>query len=173
MVGCGTTMASQALSAETNESAFVDACSLAAVDDAAARHRGLEVNVEGVSVSFYRARDGTLTCIETACPHAGHRLCDGYAADPGDIEDLLPGTGVLATCPAHSYVYDTKTGACLASFGAGAGRCVVRDVRVDGDRVFVSAEASPEAPPLVLPKERSNAIGMRCVELALDEKFGK
>ena len=85
---------------------------------------------------------------------------------------MLPGTGVLATCPAHSYVYDTKTGACLASFGAGAGRCVVRATRVDGDRVLVSAEASPETRPLVLPKERSNAIGMRCVELALDEKFG-
>ena len=165
-------MASQALSAETNKSAFVDACALAAVDAAAARHRGLEVNVGGVSLSFYRARDGTLTCIETACPHAGHRLCDGYAADPGDIEDLLPGTGVLATCPAHSYVYDTKTGACLASFGAGAGRCVVRATRIDGDRVLVSAEASPETRPLVLPKERSNAIGMRCVKLALDEKFG-
>ena len=160
-------MAAQALSAT-----FVDACALADVADAAARHRGLEVNVGGVSLSFYRARDGTVTCVETACPHAGHRLCDGYAADPGDIEDLLAGTGVLATCPAHSYVYDTRTGACLASFGAGAGRCVVRDVRVDGDRVLVSAEASPET-PLVLPKDRSNAIGMRCVELALDEKFGK
>ena len=165
-------MASQALSAETNKSAFVDACSLADVDVAAARHRGLEVNVGGVSLSFYRARDGTLTCIETACPHAGHRLCDGYAADPGDIEDLLPGTGVLATCPAHSYVYDTRTGVCLASFGAGAGRCVVRATRIAGDRVLVSAEASPETRPLALPKERSNAIGMRCVELALDEKFG-
>ena len=87
-------MAAQALSAGAS-AAFVDACALAAVDAAAARHRGLEVNVEGVSLSFYRARDGTLTCIETACPHAGHRLCDGYAADPGDIEDLLPGTGVL------------------------------------------------------------------------------
>ena len=90
-------MASQALSAETNKRAFVDACALADVDAAAARHRGLEVNVEGVSLSFYRARDGTVTCVETACPHAGHRLCDGYAADPGDIEDLLTGTGVLAT----------------------------------------------------------------------------
>ena len=164
-------MAAQALSAQTN-SAFIDACALAAVDAAAARHRGLEVNVGGVSLSFYRARDGTLTCIETACPHAGHRLCDGYAADPGDIEDLLPGTGVLATCPAHSYVYDTKTGACLASFGAGAGRCVVRDVRVDGDRVLVSAEPAPSI-NLALPKAQSNAIGMRCVELALDEKFGR
>ena len=164
-------MASHALSAQKN-SAFVDACALAAVDAAAARHRGLEVNVGGVSLSFYRARDGTLTCVETACPHAGHRLCDGYAADPGDVEDLLAGTGVLATCPAHSYVYDTRTGACLASFGAGAGRCVVRATRVDGDRVLVSAEASPETRPLALPKERSNAIGMRCVELALDEKFG-
>ena len=165
-------MASQLLSAETNNSAFVDACSLAAVDAAAARHRGLEVNVGGVSLSFYRARDGTLTCVETACPHAGHRLCDGYAADPGDIEDLLPGAGVLATCPAHSYVYDTRTGACLASFGAGAGRCVVRATRIDGGRVLVSVEASPET-HLVLPKDQSNAIGMRCVELALDEKFGK
>ena len=55
---------------------------------------------------------------------------------------------------------------------AGAGRCVVRATRVDGDRVLVSAEASPETRPLALPKERSNAIGMRCVELALDEKFG-
>ena len=72
----------------------------------------------------------------------------------------------------YDYVYDTKTGACLASFGAGAGRCVVRATRIDGDRVLVSAEASPETPPLALPKERSNAIGMRCVELALDEKFG-
>ena len=165
-------MASQLLSAGTNSSAFVDACSLADVTAAAARHRGLEVNVEGVSLSFYRARDGTVTCVETACPHAGHRLCDGYAADPGDIEDLLPGTGVLATCPAHSYVYDTRTGACLAAFGAGAGRCGVRATRVAGDRVLVSAEASPET-PLVLPKAQSNAIGMRCVELALDEKFGK
>ena len=164
-------MASQALSTETNKSAFVDACALADVAAAAARHRGLEVNVGGISLSLYRARDGTVTCVETACPHAGHRLCDGYAADPGDVEDLLAGTGVLATCPAHSYVYDTKTGACLASFGAGAGRCVVRDVRVDGDRVLVSAEASPET-PLALPKDQSNAIGMRCVELALDEKFG-
>ena len=159
-------MAAQALSAT-----FVDACALADVADAAARHRGLEVNVGGISLSFYRARDGTVTCVETACPHAGHRLCDGYAADPGDIEDLLPGTGVLATCPAHSYVYDTKTGACLASFGAGAGRCVVRDVRVDGDRVFVALKPAPSI-HLVLPKEQSNAIGMRCVELALDEKFG-
>ena len=160
-------MAAQALSAT-----FVDACALADVADAAARHRGLEVNVGGISLSFYRARDGTVTCVETACPHTGHRLCDGYAADPGDIEDLLAGTGVLATCPAHSYVYDTKTGACLASFGAGAGRCVVRATRIDGDRVFVAVEASPET-PLVLPKAQSNAIGMRCVELALDEKFGK
>ena len=59
----------------------------------------------------------------------------------------------------------------MASFGAGAGRCVVREARVDGDRVLVSAEASPET-QLVLPKEQSNAIGMRCVELALDEKSG-
>ena len=50
-------MASQALSAETNKSAFVDACALADVDAAATRHRGLEVNVGGVSLSFYRARD--------------------------------------------------------------------------------------------------------------------
>ena len=163
-------MAAQALSAGSSAE-FVDACALAAVDAAAARHRGLEVNVGGVSLSFYRARDGTLTCIETACPHAGHRLCDGYAADPGDIEDLLAGTGVLATCPAHSYVYDTKTGACVASFGAGAGRCVVRATRVDGDRVLVSAEPAPSI-NLALPKAQSNAIGMRCVELALDEKFG-
>ena len=164
-------MAAQALSAGSSAE-FVDACSLADVKAAAARYRGLEVNVGGVSLSLYRARDGTVTCVETACPHAGHRLCDGYAADPGDIEDLLPGTGVLATCPAHSYVYDTRTGACLASFGAGAGRCIVRATRIDGDRVLVSAEASPETLPLALPKERSNAIGMRCVELALDEKFG-
>ena len=164
-------MASQLLSAKTNSSAFVDACALADVDAAAARHRGLEVNVGGISLSFYRARDGTVTCIETACPHAGHRLCDGYAADPGDIEDLLTGTGVLATCPAHSYVYDTRTGACLASFGAGAGRCVVRATRIDGERVFVALEPAPSI-PLVLPKAQSNAIGMRCVELALDEKFG-
>ena len=60
----------------------------------------------------------------------------------------------------------------LASFGAGAGRCVVREARVDGDRVLVSTEASPETLPLALPKAQSNAIGMRCVELALDEKFG-
>ena len=160
-------MAAQALSA-----AFVDACALAEVDAAAARHRGLEANVGGVSLSFYRARDGTVTCVETACPHAGHRLCDGYAADPGDIEDLLPGTGVLATCPAHSYVYDTRTGACLASFGAGAGRCVVREARVDGDRVSVALKPAPPI-QLVLPKDQSDAIGMRCVELALDEKFGK
>ena len=79
---------------------------------------------------------------------------------------------MLATCPAHSYVYDTRTGACLASFGAGAGRCVVRATRIDGDRVLVSAEASPET-SLALPKDQSNAIGMRCVELALDEKIGK
>ena len=65
-------MAAQALSAETNKSAFVDACALAAVDAAAARHRGLEVNVGGVSLSFYRARDGTLTCIETACQGRPH-----------------------------------------------------------------------------------------------------
>ena len=78
---------------------------------------------------------------------------------------------MLVSCPAHSYVYDTRTGACLASFGAGAGRCVVRATRIDGDRVLVSAEPAPSI-QLVLPKDQSNAIGMRCVELALDEKFG-
>ena len=86
-------MAAPALREQTN-SAFVDACALAAVDAAAARHRGLEVNVGGVSLSFYRARDGTVTCVETACPHAGHRLCDGYAADPGDVPPA-PGSLVL------------------------------------------------------------------------------
>ena len=150
---------------------FVDACALADVDAAAARHRGHETLVGRTSLSFYRARDGAVTCIETACPHAGPRLCDGYAADPRDIEDLLSGTGVLATCPAHSYVYDTKTGVCVASFGAGAGRCIVRDTRVDGDRVFVASEPAPAA-AWDLPKAQRDAIGMRCVELALDEKFG-
>jgi len=151
---------------------FVHACALAEVDAAAERHRGHEANVEGLSLSFYRARDGAVTCIETACPHAGHRLCDGYAADPADIEDLLPATGVLATCPAHSYVYDTRTGECVASFGAGAGRCVVHAVRVAGDRVLVATEPTPLQARPDRAKTVRDAVGMRCVELALDEKFG-
>ena len=47
----------------------------------------------------------------------------------------------------------------------------MRATRVDGDRVFVALKPAPSI-HLVLPKAQSNAIGMRCVELALDEKFG-
>ena len=111
-------MASQALNTKTNKSAFIDACALADVDAAAARHRGLEVNVEGVSLSLYRARDGALTCIETAChtPATMRRL----AADPGDIEDLL--RALVSTCRAlHRRDEEARAGILRRR----AGRCVV------------------------------------------------
>eukprot|EP00629_Pelagomonadales_sp_RCC1024_P001902 CAMPEP_0119272146 /NCGR_PEP_ID=MMETSP1329-20130426/8444_1 /TAXON_ID=114041 /ORGANISM="Genus nov. species nov., Strain RCC1024" /LENGTH=121 /DNA_ID=CAMNT_0007272199 /DNA_START=365 /DNA_END=727 /DNA_ORIENTATION=- len=107
---------------EAGPAEWAEACSLVDVEAAAEGNRGHHVMVGELALTIFRARDGALTCVETWCPHAGHRLCDGYAADPADVEDLATETGVLVSCPAHSYVYDTKSGECVAAFGAGAGR---------------------------------------------------
>lgn len=96
---------------EATESRWVEACPLEDVVAASAKHRGHHVSkADGdgsVHLSFFQARDGTLSCVETPCPHAGHRLSNGPTADPGDIEDIVSGKpcGVLVSCPAHSYVY--------------------------------------------------------------------
>lgn len=153
-----------------SDATWIDACALADVEAAAAAHRGLGVEAGDRWLSVFRARDGVLTCVETPCPHAGHRLCDGYAADPVDVEDLVSDVGVLVACPAHAYVYDTKSGSCLASFGAGAGRAVAHAARAVDGRVLVDPLPA-RVPPRTLDKPTSDAVGMRCVELALAEKY--
>ena len=165
-------MAAQALSAE-----FVDACALADVNAAAARHRGLEANVGGVSLSFYRARDGTLTCVETACPHAGHSL------HLGDIEDFAGCPEVtssdlqtpVVSCPAHLFAFELAAGRCLTN--AKTPPANVYETRVDADgAVFVSPRprfTADEARALpVPPRADADWIGERLVERGLERKFG-
>ena len=125
-------------------------------------------------LTVFRARDGRLFCVETGCPHAGHRLSNGHCLDPGDIEDLAPpgALGVLVSCPAHSYVYDTASGECVSAFGGGPGRAVVHATRVVDGVVQVDLEPAAGARALALDTETRNEIGMRCVEQALELKFG-
>ena len=161
------------------EPRWTDACALADVVAASQGYRGLHV-VRGeppVALSVFRSRDGRLFCVETPCPHAGHRLSNGHALDPGDVEDLVTekaGLGVLVSCPAHSYVYDTRSGECVSAFGGGPGRAVVHPTRLVGDIVQVDLVPSPAATEALagLDTETRNAIGMRCVEQALAIKFG-
>jgi len=157
------------------ETDWVKACALADVAAAAAEHRGFHVSEgEASGITVFRARDGTVSAVETACPHAGHRLSNGHACDPADIEDLGgAGLGVLVQCPAHSYVYDTRTGVCVAAFGGGPGRAVVHGARVVGDTVHVDLVARPPADlPAKFTAEVRNRIGLKCIDLALDAKFG-
>jgi len=150
-----------------------EACRVADVEAAAAASRGLHVNVAGAAITIFASRDGALSAVATPCPHAGHRLSNGHAADPADVEDLATGLGVLVQCPAHAYVYDTKSGACVAAFGGGAGAATVHAVKRVGAAVHVDLEPRPPASlPPNLTKDVRDRIGLRCVDLALRAKFG-
>ena len=162
--------------AATTASRWVDHSALADVLEASKNYRGLHV-VRGeppTPLTVFRARDGRVFCVETGCPHAGHRLSNGHCLDPGDIEDLAPpgALGVLVSCPAHSYVYDTASGECVSAFGGGPGRAVVHATRVVDGVVQVDLEPAAGAGELALDTETRNEIGMRCVEQALELKFG-
>ena len=76
-----------------------------------------------------------------------------------------------STC-LHSYVYDTVSGECVSAFGGGPGRAVVHATRVIDGVVQVDLEPAAGAGELALDTETRNEIGMRCVEQALDLKFG-
>lgn len=69
---------------------------------------GLKLRVGGVEVALFRYRN-TPIIVSALCPHLKADL------SLGDIEEL--GGSLCVTCPAHHFMYDTRTGACMMPAG--------------------------------------------------------
>ena len=131
-------------------------------------------------------RAGECWAVQEACPHAGISLAQS------DIEDFrldvngeaAPGLGgPCIACPAHMYVFDIGTGACLSNSRTHHARTYA--VRLDrvadgGATISVCPEATPakaqppqasEAAPGV-PRTVANKIQLELVQIGLERKFG-
>mmetsp|Transcript_2642 Transcript_2642/g.8263 ORF Transcript_2642/g.8263 Transcript_2642/m.8263 type:complete len:155 (-) Transcript_2642:1002-1466(-) len=151
---------------------WIAATSLEAVREARSKNRGVYCKETSPAVAIFASRADELFAVDAACPHAGHRLSSGHCLDPTDIEDLLDGAGVVVSCPAHSYVYDLRSGDCVSALGGGPGRCVKRPVKLEGDVVYVRTDQALPTTSLDVPVEHRNQISLRIVDHALDAKYG-
>ena len=104
------------------EGIFIPVATLGDLDD---RGRAV-VDVGGTRVALVRV-DGRLHALEDTCPHRGGPLSEGDLA------------GTLLHCPLHAWPFDVRTGQCPERPGA---RVRIYEVRVDGERILVSASGS-------------------------------
>jgi nitrite reductase/ring-hydroxylating ferredoxin subunit len=90
--------------------------------DALSPGRPVLFEAEGRRLALVRIGQ-TVHALDDACPHAGGPLSEGTVA------------GGAITCPYHAWVWDLRTGACLAP---GRGRRVaVYPTRVEAGEVWV------------------------------------
>jgi nitrite reductase (NADH) small subunit len=78
--------------------------------------------IEGRRVALVRLGK-TVHALDDACPHAGGPLSEGTVA------------GGALTCPYHAWVWDLRSGACIAP--ARGRRVAVYPTRVDAGEVWV------------------------------------
>jgi len=127
----------------------------------------------GLDLAIFRIK-GEYFAVQNTCPHAAAPLASG------DIEDFpeheLKG---CVSCPAHSYIFNLESGACLTNPETPAAR--VYEVRLAEEApgvhaVFVSREqrwAAGAAPsPERLEKAAVNSIQLKLVGIGLDRKYG-
>lgn len=153
---------------------WVAVTTLDEVRAARSKWRGVLCKITKPPVAIFASAEDELFAIDAACPHAGHALSRGHCLDPTDIEDLYATAGVLVSCPAHSYIYDLRSGDCVVALGGGPGRCVKRPVKLEGDTIFVRVDEELPGTSLedALSIEVRNEISMRMVDHALTSKYG-
>jgi ferredoxin-nitrite reductase len=122
---------------------FVFAAKAEAVSD----KRGLCVTVAGKEYALFRV-DGTIRCIDAACPHEGGPMAEG---------DVTAG---VVTCPWHSWTFDLCKGCSLDPPGHAV---QTYETLVEESRVFirptnVAVEAAPAPVANVTAPPRSSAI---------------
>ena len=83
---------------------------------------------------------------------------------------------MLLSCPAHSYVYDTRSGSCITDQNGGVTRRWntrvhevggAKVVQIGGPMAVVEEAERP-----TVPKDLVNRIQLALVEKALDRKYG-
>jgi len=103
------------------------------------------VEVGGRRIGLFRVGD-ELHALADRCPHRGAPLCSsGRVATAIELRDGRPALaepGALVRCPWHKWDFDIASGRCTVD-----ARMRVRryPVRVEGDDLVVSLDASPAA----------------------------
>jgi nitrite reductase [NAD(P)H] small subunit len=78
-------------------------------------------------IAVFRTSDDQVFAMEDRCPHRGGPLSQG----------IVHGTSV--TCPLHNWVISLETGNAL---GADDGKVRTIEIKVEGEEIFITPEAS-------------------------------
>lgn len=158
---------------------FVLVGTLAASSDAAAPFERLLVNDEscpawaGEPLVVWR-RGSQAWAVHEACPHAGISLAE---ADIEDFGSRYPTSGPCIACPAHMYVFDAGSGACLTDVNTRAARTYATYTRqaAGGLEVWVSRQPRPVDSGAYerVGLEAGNAIQLELVSIGLKRRFGE
>lgn len=125
-------------------------------------------------VVWCRNSDDAMWAVQDACPHAAISLAESDIEDFGDAFSITDGPCIA--CPAHMYVFDVGSGACLTDPVTSAAR-TYSVFRYDG-RLWLSREPRPaQTSPWMKPggcdvQAMGNELQLRLVQKGLRRRFG-